>query len=123
MTEEKIGSQLKIKLPDDYKPEPRNFEVTETSQTQLTITAISGSLKVGDFITMDDSLWWPNCSIEYCPNKSCLSLNSDKCFPHTPGWTWWKHCRIKWYRIKMFWNNRIIGALMVLRGKAEAIEE
>lgn len=26
---------------------------------------------------------WPNCSVAGCPNKSCTSLNSDKCYPHT----------------------------------------
>lgn len=28
---------------------------------------------------------WPNCPIADCPNKICLSLNSDKCWPHTVG--------------------------------------
>lgn len=29
--------------------------------------------------------YWPDCPVEGCPNKICLSLNSDRCFPHTPG--------------------------------------
>lgn len=28
---------------------------------------------------------WPDCPIEGCPNKICLALQSDFCFPHTPG--------------------------------------
>lgn len=28
---------------------------------------------------------WPNCSVPDCPNKSCLHLYSDKCWPHTVG--------------------------------------
>lgn len=28
---------------------------------------------------------WPDCPVPGCPNKICLSLNSDRCFPHTPG--------------------------------------
>ncbi len=28
---------------------------------------------------------WPDCPVEGCTNKICPSLNSDKCFPHTPG--------------------------------------
>lgn len=28
---------------------------------------------------------WPDCPIEGCPNKICLALNSEFCFPHTPG--------------------------------------
>jgi hypothetical protein len=28
---------------------------------------------------------WPNCPIPDCPNKICLSLDSDKCWPHTVG--------------------------------------
>jgi hypothetical protein len=28
---------------------------------------------------------WPNCSVPDCPNKSCLHLASDKCWPHTVG--------------------------------------
>lgn len=28
---------------------------------------------------------WPNCSVPDCEYKSCLSLNSDKCFSHTYG--------------------------------------
>lgn len=31
---------------------------------------------------MDD---WPDCPVPGCTNKICLSLNSDKCFPHTKG--------------------------------------
>lgn len=29
--------------------------------------------------------YWPDCPVEGCPNKICLALNSDRCFPHTPG--------------------------------------
>ena len=28
---------------------------------------------------------WPDCPISGCKAKVCLSLNSDKCFPHTRG--------------------------------------
>ena len=28
---------------------------------------------------------WPNCSVPDCEYKSCLSLNSDKCYAHTLG--------------------------------------
>lgn len=28
---------------------------------------------------------WPDCPVPGCPNKICLSLNSDRCFPHTQG--------------------------------------
>jgi hypothetical protein len=28
---------------------------------------------------------WPDCPVDGCKNKICLSLNSDKCFPHTEG--------------------------------------
>jgi hypothetical protein len=28
---------------------------------------------------------WPNCSVPDCSNKSCLSLYSLKCWPHTVG--------------------------------------
>jgi hypothetical protein len=28
---------------------------------------------------------WPNCAVPDCPNKTCLHLSSDKCWPHTVG--------------------------------------
>ena len=28
---------------------------------------------------------WPNCAVPDCPNKSCLSLHSEYCWPHTVG--------------------------------------
>lgn len=28
---------------------------------------------------------WPNCSVPDCDFKSCESMNSDKCYPHTMG--------------------------------------
>lgn len=28
---------------------------------------------------------WPDCPVPGCTNKICLALNSDRCFPHTPG--------------------------------------
>lgn len=28
---------------------------------------------------------WPNCSVPDCEYKSCLSMNSDKCYAHTMG--------------------------------------
>jgi hypothetical protein len=28
---------------------------------------------------------WPNCSVPDCQFKACLSLHSDKCYPHTTG--------------------------------------
>lgn len=37
---------------------------------------------------------WPNCPIEGCPNKICLALNSEFCFPHTPGNKHVKHMKI-----------------------------
>lgn len=27
--------------------------------------------------------YWPDCPIPGCPHKICLSLDSDKCYPHT----------------------------------------
>ena len=33
-------------------------------------------------ISVDD---WPNCIVPDCPNKCCLRLKSDKCWPHTVG--------------------------------------
>jgi hypothetical protein len=29
--------------------------------------------------------YWQNCSIPDCPNKVCLHLQSNKCWPHTVG--------------------------------------
>lgn len=36
---------------------------------------------------MDDTIYinWPDCPVEGCQNKICLALNSEFCFPHTPG--------------------------------------
>lgn len=28
---------------------------------------------------------WPACAVKGCQNKSCLSLNSRYCWPHTSG--------------------------------------
>ena len=28
---------------------------------------------------------WPKCAVPACQNKSCLSLSSKYCWPHTPG--------------------------------------
>ena len=28
---------------------------------------------------------WPDCPVEGCTNKVCLALDSEYCFPHTPG--------------------------------------
>lgn len=28
---------------------------------------------------------WPKCTVHGCYNRSCLSLNSKKCYPHTIG--------------------------------------
>lgn len=28
---------------------------------------------------------WHDCIVPGCPNKCCLALDSEKCFPHTPG--------------------------------------
>jgi hypothetical protein len=30
---------------------------------------------------------WPKCAVPACANKSCLSLKSKYCWPHTPGST------------------------------------
>lgn len=35
---------------------------------------------------------WPNCAVADCPNKVCLHLDSDKCWPHTVGMP------INWYK-------------------------
>jgi len=35
---------------------------------------------------------WPNCVITDCPNKSCLHLHSNKCWPHTVK------VSLNWYR-------------------------
>lgn len=37
---------------------------------------------------------WPDCPVEGCENKICLSLNSSMCFPHTPGNKHIKHMKI-----------------------------
>ena len=36
-------------------------------------------------IDCSDAEWatWPDCTVEGCPNKCCLSLDSDRCYPHT----------------------------------------
>ena len=28
---------------------------------------------------------WPNCEVPDCQYKSCLALNSPRCYPHTVG--------------------------------------
>jgi hypothetical protein len=28
---------------------------------------------------------WPNCAVPDCPNKCCLRLRSEFCYPHTKG--------------------------------------
>lgn len=28
---------------------------------------------------------WDNCAVADCPNKCCLRLGSEKCWPHTVG--------------------------------------
>ena len=33
-------------------------------------------------MTLDE---WPDCPVEGCKNKICLALDSQFCFPHTPG--------------------------------------
>ena len=37
---------------------------------------------------------WPDCPVEGCPNKICLALDSEFCFPHTPGNRHVKHIDI-----------------------------
>lgn len=37
---------------------------------------------------------WPNCPIDGCPYKTCLVLNSNYCFQHTPGNKYVKHMKI-----------------------------
>ncbi len=72
-----------------------------------------------------DYMWyWPDCPVPGCTNKTCLALDSDKCFPHTHGFAWWKHIRI-WWRHHSWpkWQPRLIGAWQVLTGKAEATED
>lgn len=70
---------------------------------------------------------WPNCSVPGCAAKTCLALDSNECFAHTPGNAWVKRRRIEWRRAKRFWQyelpNRVAGAWKVLRGKAEARED
>lgn len=46
---------------------------------------------------MTDEEWaaWPDCPIEGCPNKICLALDSQFCFPHTPGNVHVKHLKIE----------------------------
>ena len=36
-------------------------------------------------LTENGVVYWPKCSIPYCPNRSCIRLNNDKCYPHTWG--------------------------------------
>jgi len=38
---------------------------------------------------------WPDCPVPGCTNKICLALNSDRCFPHTPGNRHVKHWKIE----------------------------
>jgi len=33
--------------------------------------------------TEDGLIYWPVCPVPLCSNRVCLSLQSDKCFPHT----------------------------------------
>lgn len=37
---------------------------------------------------------WPDCPVEGCEFKTCVALNSDKCFHHTPGSEGEKHFKI-----------------------------
>ncbi len=42
---------------------------------------------MSDYIMIDGvSRYWPMCIIKGCANRSCLRLNSPRCYPHTlPG--------------------------------------
>lgn len=42
---------------------------------------------------------WADCAVEGCPNKACLALDSQFCFPHTPGNEHVKKMRIDANRI------------------------
>jgi len=43
--------------------------------------------------------WINECPVDKCTNKVCLSLNSDKCFPHTEGSRRWKLIKIRYNRL------------------------
>ena len=47
---------------------------------------------------IDGQIWtWPDCSEPDCTNKSCLRLDSDKCYPHSLGFNpeaWRGLCRL-----------------------------
>lgn len=47
-----------------------------------------------------DLSWWPNCSVPDCPNKVCLRLYSDKCWPHTVGQTFNCHDGMSYMEIE-----------------------
>ena len=36
-------------------------------------------------MTNEERETWPNCAAPGCTNKSCRSLRSKYCWPHTPG--------------------------------------
>ena len=36
-----------------------------------------------NFQVGDRVIEWPDCIVPGCPNKCCLRLRSDKCYPHT----------------------------------------
>ena len=38
---------------------------------------------------------WPWCPVKGCRNRTCLALDSDKCFVHTPGFAFVKRARIR----------------------------
>jgi len=39
---------------------------------------------MSDYILIDGKIkFWPMCPIKGCTNRICLSLHSDKCWPHT----------------------------------------
>jgi hypothetical protein len=60
---------------------------------------------------------WPNCTIPDCPNKACLHLGSDRCWPHTVGQPFNCHDGMSGREIAIF--NRRIEANWMARAKKE----
>jgi hypothetical protein len=36
-----------------------------------------------DYPSPEQLARWPDCKIPGCPNKSCIRLSSEFCYPHT----------------------------------------
>ncbi len=58
---------------------------------------------------------WPNCAVPDCPNKTCLHLGSDKCWPHTVGQPFNCHDGMTDEQITAF-NTRIEAEWLARKG-------